>query len=89
MEGFRGRPQELKLPSAPASPIVVRREVDRPQPRLDRDAGGGMAVVVGRIREDPAFDGGVKYVVLGHNTVRGAAGNAVLSAELLLKEGWL
>jgi aspartate-semialdehyde dehydrogenase len=89
MEGFRSRPQELRLPSAPASPIVVRREVDRPQPRLDRDAGGGMAVVVGRIREDPAFDGGVKYVVLGHNTVRGAAGNAVLSAELLLKEGWL
>jgi len=86
---FRSRPQELRLPSAPPNPIVVRCEEDRPQPRLDRDAGRGMAVVVGRVRADSVFEEGVKYVVLGHNTLRGAAGNAVLSAELLLKEGWL
>lgn len=62
--------------------IVVRRERDRPQPRLDRMEGNGMSVVVGRIRKDEAL-GGVKYVALGHNTIRGAAGNAVLIAELL------
>ena len=82
MEDFRGEPQRLELPSAPEKPIIVRREVDRPQPRFDRLAGGGMSVVVGRIRRDPAL-GGVKYLVLGHNLVRGAAGCAVLTAELL------
>ncbi len=84
---FKGKPQELKLPTAPPQPIVVKDEPDRPQPRFDRYEGGGMAVVVGRIREDPALDNGIKFVVLGHNTIRGAAGNAVLNAELMVKEG--
>jgi aspartate-semialdehyde dehydrogenase len=82
---FRGRPQELKLPTAPGRPIVVRDERDRPQPVLDRDAERGMASVVGRVREDPVL--GVKFVVLGHNTVRGAAGASLLNAELLVAEG--
>jgi len=77
----------LKLPTAPERPIIVRDEIDRPQPRLDRDAGRGMSVVVGRIREDPIMT--IKYLCLGHNTVRGAAGAGVLSAELLFKKGIL
>ena len=84
---FRGRPQELKLPSAPEHPIVVRDEPDRPQPVLDRDTERGMASVVGRVREDAVL--GLKFVVLGHNTIRGAAGGSVLNAELLLAEGGL
>ncbi len=84
---FVGRPQELKLPTAPERPIVVRKELDRPQPVRDRDAGRGMSVVVGRVREDPVL--GTKFVVLGHNTIRGAAGASVLNAELLAAEGWL
>jgi aspartate-semialdehyde dehydrogenase len=82
MAGFQGEPQRLNLPTAPTPPIIVRGEEDRPQPRLDRMAGGGMAVVVGRIRKDKGLNG-VKYVVLGHNTIRGAAGCSVLNAELL------
>ncbi|MHC1586497.1 MAG: aspartate-semialdehyde dehydrogenase [Candidatus Hecatellaceae archaeon] len=82
MMGFEGEPQRLKLPTAPRPPVVVRNEVDRPQPRLDRWVGEGMAVAVGRIRRDEAL-GGIKYIVLGHNTVRGAAGCSVLNAELL------
>jgi len=89
MEQFKGKPQKLKLPSAPENPIIVRKELDRPQPRLDRDAGNGMAAVVGRVREDPALPNGIKFVTLGHNTVRGAAGGAILTAELILKEGYL
>jgi len=65
----------------------VREEPDRPQPYLDRDAGGGMAVVVGRVRRCPVLD--VKFTLLGHNTVRGAAGAAILNAELLAKRGYL
>jgi len=84
---FRGRPQELHLPTAPEHPIVVREEQDRPQPVLDRDVEKGMASVVGRVREDPVL--GHKFVVLGHNTIRGAAGGSVLNAELLLAEGCL
>jgi len=84
---FRGRPQELKLPTAPEHPIVVRDEQDRPQPVLDRNVEKGMASVVGRVREDPVL--GHKFVVLGHNTIRGAAGASVLNAELLLAEGML
>ena len=82
---FRGKPQELRLPTAPACPIIVREERDRPQPILDRDSGLGMSVVVGRVRVDPVL--GYKYVVLGHNTVRGAAGASILNAELLAAEG--
>ncbi|MEZ0394219.1 MAG: aspartate-semialdehyde dehydrogenase [Desulfurococcaceae archaeon] len=77
----------LGLPSSPPRPIVVRREQDRPQPRFDRNEGNGMSVVVGRVRKDRAL-GGIKYVVLGHNTIRGAAGNGVLIAELLTKKGY-
>jgi aspartate-semialdehyde dehydrogenase len=87
MRTFKGRPQELDLPSAPKQPIVVRDERDRPQPVRDRMAGNGMSVVVGRVREDPVM--GLKFVVLGHNTIRGAAGASVLNAELLAAEGCL
>ena len=84
---FRGKPQELELPSAPARPIVVRTEANRPQPNLDRDAEHGMASVVGRVRPCPLL--GTKFVVLGHNTVRGAAGASILNAELFKVEGLL
>jgi aspartate-semialdehyde dehydrogenase len=82
---FRGEPQKLKLPSAPANPIVVRKEPNRPQPRYDRNAGKGMSVVVGRVRKDPIMT--MKYLCLGHNTIRGAAGAGILSAELLVAKG--
>ena len=82
LENFTSEPQRLALPTAPKKPVVVRMERDRPQPRLDRMEGNGMAVVVGRVRDDPVV-GGVKYIVLGHNTIRGAAGVGVLNAELL------
>jgi aspartate-semialdehyde dehydrogenase len=84
---FKGKPQELGLPSAPSSPIVVRSEKNRPQPVLDRDTERGMASVVGRVRPCPIL--GVKYVLLGHNTVRGAAGASILNAELFKVEGLL
>lgn len=82
---FRGDPQRLKLPSAPALPIVIRKEQNRPQPRYDRDEGKGMSVVVGRIRKDPIMT--IKYMCLGHNTIRGGAGAGILSAELMVKKG--
>jgi aspartate-semialdehyde dehydrogenase len=82
---FRGRPQELALPSAPDPPIVVAAEPDRPQPRLDADRGDGMAVTVGRVRPCRALQ--TKFVALGHNTVRGAAGAAILNAELMVADG--
>lgn len=84
---FAGAPQRLGLPSAPASPIVVVDGPDRPQPRLDVGEGGGMAVCVGRVRRCPVLHH--KFVALGHNTVRGAAGAALLNAELLAANGWL
>lgn len=84
---FRGEPQRRKLPSAPAQPIVVRDEEDRPQPRRDRGEGNFMSVVVGRVRPDPFFD--VKFVCLGSNTVRGAAGGSLLNAELAGALGYL
>jgi aspartate-semialdehyde dehydrogenase len=84
-EDFKGAPQLLKLPSAPAQPIVVRHEKNRPQPRYDRDAANGMAVTVGRIRKDPIMT--FKYMCLGHNTVRGAAGGGILGAELYVANG--
>jgi aspartate-semialdehyde dehydrogenase len=82
-----GRPQILDLPSAPKRPIVVREEPNRPRPNRDRDTEKGMASVVGRVRECPIF--GVKYVLLGHNTIRGAAGASILNAELFKVEGLL
>ena len=85
--GFSGRPQVLKLPSAP-SPFLRYLEDDaRPQTRLDRDAGDGMAITIGRLRPDPLFD--YRFVCLSHNTVRGAAGGAVLTAELLTAEKYI
>ncbi|MEM3060962.1 MAG: aspartate-semialdehyde dehydrogenase [Candidatus Bathyarchaeia archaeon] len=88
MENFKAEPQFLRLPTAPEKPIVVRKENDRPQPKLDRMEGNGMSVVVGRIRKDPVFDG-IKYIVLGHNLIRGAAGCSVLNAEYLKAKGYL
>ena len=82
---FKGEPQKLKLPSAPEHPIVVRKEQNRPQPRFDRDEGKGMSVVVGRVRKDPIMS--VKYMCLGHNTIRGGAGAGILSAELAVAKG--
>lgn len=73
------------LPSAPNPVIVYRPETDRPQPRLDRMEGRGMATVVGRVRSDPLFD--VKFVVLSHNTIRGAAGGSIYNAELMVSKG--
>ena len=84
LRAFTGRPQELDLPTAPKRPIVVREEQNRPQAILDRDAEKGMATTVGRVREDPVL--GTKFVLLGHNTIRGAAGASVLNAELLVAE---
>jgi aspartate-semialdehyde dehydrogenase len=81
MRVFSGPPQDLKLPSAPEKPILVMSEQDRPQPRFDVNCAGGMAALVGRIRRCPILD--YKFTVLGHNTVRGAAGAAILNAELL------
>jgi aspartate-semialdehyde dehydrogenase len=85
--GFSGRPQALKLPSAPAPFLHYFEDDARPQTRLDRDAGNGMAVTIGRLRPDPLFD--YRFVCLSHNTVRGAAGGAVLTAELLTAEGYI
>jgi aspartate-semialdehyde dehydrogenase len=79
--------RELNLPFAPPRPILVRDEDNRPQPRYDRDAGNGMACVVGRVRPCPVFD--YKFTVLSHNTVRGAAGAAILNAEYLKVKGLL
>jgi aspartate-semialdehyde dehydrogenase len=84
---FRGRPQELKLPSAPPQPVVYLTERNRPQPALDVDRDGGMTVTVGRLRACPVLD--YKFIALGHNTIRGAAGAAILNAELMHREGLL
>ena len=82
LAGFRSLPQELGLYSAPERPILVTTERDRPQPRRDRDAGKGMSVTIGRLRRDNVLDFG--FVALSHNTIRGAAGAAILNAELLI-----
>jgi len=87
MRAFRGRPQELNLPTAPTPALNVMTETNRPQPRLDVDLGNGMTVSVGRIRACPVL--GTKFVALGHNTIRGAAGASVLNAELMKAEGRL
>jgi aspartate-semialdehyde dehydrogenase len=77
----------MKLPSAPSQPVMVAEERDRPQPRMDRDAGNGMSAVVGRIRSCPVFD--IRFIVLSHNTIRGAAGAAILNAEIMKVKGYL
>lgn len=85
-DSFEGEPQKLKLPSA-CKPIIVREEPDRPQHRYDVNEGKGMTTVVGRLREDKVL--GYKYVCLGHNTIRGAAGEAILQAEFFKAKGYL
>ncbi len=84
---FRSLPQERDLPSAPKHPIIVRDELDRPQPKFDALAEGGMATVIGRVRPCPVLQ--FKYTALSHNTIRGAAGAALLNAELMKSEGYL
>lgn len=86
-QGFRSVPQELELPSAPVRPLIYHPEINRPQPRKDRDADKGMAVSVGRLRPCNVFD--YRFVGLHHNTVRGAAGGSILIAELLKAKGYL
>ena len=87
LTSWRGRPQELGLPTAPPQPVVHMEEWNRPQPRLDVGRDGGMTISVGRIR--PCSVLGVKLVALGHNTIRGAAGAAVLNAELMVADRWI
>ena len=87
LRGWRGIPQQKGLPSAPPCPIIYMHQNDRPQPRRDVERENGMAVFVGRLRPCPVLD--YKFVALGHNTVRGAAGAAVLNAELMYSEGLL
>jgi aspartate-semialdehyde dehydrogenase len=84
---FKGKPQQLSLPSAPPAPIEYLTEPNRPQPTLDVDRGKGMTVSIGRLRPCPVLD--YKFVALGHNTIRGAAGAAILNAELMHVEGLL
>ncbi len=87
LEGFRGPKSTHNLPSAPVNPILVRREIDRPQPRRDRNANNGMSVTVGRIRPCPLLD--LRMVSVVHNTLRGAASGSILNAELLVAEGFV
>jgi len=84
---YRAEPQELKLPTAPEKPVVYLEASDRPQPRFDVDLGAGMTTAVGRLRPCSVLDW--KFTVLSHNTIRGAAGAAVLNAELLKSKGYL
>ena len=84
---FTAEPQKRKLPSAPPRPVIYMEQKDRPQPRKDAERERGMAAFVGRLRPCPVLD--YKFIALGHNTVRGAAGAAVLNAELMLSEGML
>ena len=85
--GFHGVPQQRELPSAPPCPVIYMTEQNRPQPRKDAERHRGMAAFVGRLRPCPVLDW--KFVVLSHNTIRGAAGAAVLNAELMQSEGML
>jgi aspartate-semialdehyde dehydrogenase len=86
-EGYKGRAQELELPSAPKQFLHYFTEPDRPQIKSERNLENGMAISVGRLREDTQYD--YKFVCMSHNTLRGAAGGAVLLAELLCAEGYM
>ena len=86
-KNFKGLPQEMELPHAPKQFLQYIEEDNRPQPALDAMFEGGMGVSVGRLREDPIFD--YKFTCLSHNTLRGAAGGAMLTAEMLYKKGYL
>jgi aspartate-semialdehyde dehydrogenase len=87
LSSYQAPPEARALPSSPQPVILLRDENDRPQPRLDRLTGKGMTTVVGRVRRDPLFH--IKFVVLSHNTIRGAAGGSIYNAELLVNEGLL
>ncbi len=87
LENFQADPGVMDLPSSPARPILVHRETDRPQPALDISNAGGMVTHVGRVRLDRLLD--IRFIVLGHNTVRGAAGGSIHNAELLVSQGWI
>ena len=87
LTSFRGLPQQRNLPSAPLRPVIYLEQQDRPQPRRDAERDNGMSVFVGRARKCPVLD--IKFVACGHNTIRGAAGAAVLNAELMISEGFL
>ena len=84
---FKSLPQELDLPYAPKQPIIYLDNIDRPQPKKDRDNDKGMAITVGRLRKDNVFD--YKFIALSHNTVRGAAGGSILTAEILKSKGYI
>jgi aspartate-semialdehyde dehydrogenase len=87
IDSFTALPQQRGLPSAPPRPVIYMEETNRPQPRKDAERERGMAAFMGRLRPCPVLD--YKFVVMGHNTVRGAAGAAVLNAELMHSEGML
>ena len=87
LASYKGPQIAQNLPSSPDPAILVRNEADRPQPKLDRQTGKGMTTVVGRIREDNLFN--IKFVVLSHNTIRGAAGGSIFNAELVISQGLL
>jgi aspartate-semialdehyde dehydrogenase len=87
IQTFSGVPQQRKLPSAPSNPVIYLEQADRPQPRRDAERERGMAVFVGRLRPCTVLD--YKFVATGHNTIRGAAGAAVLNGELMHTEGLL
>ena len=87
LEDFSGSTEVRALPSSPSRPILIADEGDRPQPLRDRDSGSGMCITVGRVRSCPVLD--FKFVLLGHNTLRGAAGGSIHNAELLVAQGWL
>jgi aspartate-semialdehyde dehydrogenase len=87
LRGFETTDEVSELPSSPLHPILVSDAPNRPQPLRDRDAGEGMCITVGRVRPCSTLD--FKFIVLGHNTVRGAAGGAIHNAELLVAQGWI
>ncbi|MEW5987951.1 MAG: Asd/ArgC dimerization domain-containing protein, partial [Chloroflexota bacterium] len=87
LEAWRPPAVCAELPSSPARPLIYRPEPNRPQPRLDRDAGNGLAWTVGKVRECPVLD--LRFVSLTHNTLRGAAGGNILNAELLVVQGYI
>ena len=89
MTSFDGKLTPVGLPSAPRRMIIVHNDPFRPQPRLDRDAEGGMATSVGRLRKDNALENGIKYILVSHNTKMGAAKGAVLMAEYLVQAGYI
>jgi aspartate-semialdehyde dehydrogenase len=87
LQSFKSEPQRLGLPSAPENPVLLRHEHDRPQPFFDREGPGAMATTVGRLRHCPILD--YKFVLVGHNTIRGAAAASILNAELLTVQGYV